>query len=148
MNVVSLTNYQVWDDLGKIFAPIDFNSLVQKHLASCNYQIQGYWDSKEFYQNITFVHPISVELISHSIGTNFIDNHVSSHWMKLKFLLKPDLSATKNKLVSDDDDDDEIGELTLILDPNFQIIDENWLLDVASPFLVTKSEVKTPDVTH
>jgi hypothetical protein len=86
-----------------------------------------------------------VELISHSIGTNLIDNHVSSHWIKLKFLLKPDLSATKNKLVSDDD---EIGELTLILDPNFQIIDENWLLDVASPFLVTQSQVQTPDLTH
>lgn len=146
MNVVSLTNYKIWDDLAKIFAPIDFNSLVQKHLESCNYKINGYWDGKEFYQNITFVNPISVELISHSIGTNLIDNHVSSHWIKLKFLLKPDFSATKNKLVSDDDD--EIGELTLILDPNFQIIDENWLLDVASPFLVTKSEVKTPDVTH
>jgi len=145
MNVVSLTNYQVWDDLAKIFAPIDFNSLVQKHLESCNYQIHGNSDSKEFYQNITFVHPISVELISDSIGTNLIDNHVSSHWIKLKFLLKPDLSATKNKLVSDDD---EIGELTLILDPNFQIIDENWLLDVASPFLVTQSQVQTPDLTH
>ena len=36
------------------------------------------------------------------------------------------------------DGDDEIGELTLILDTNLKIIDENWSLDIESPFVVAK----------
>lgn len=32
--------------------------------------------------------------------------------------------------------DDEIGELTLILDANLKVVDENWSVDVESPFVV------------
>jgi hypothetical protein len=38
-----------------------------------------------------------------------------------------------------DEEDGEIGELTLILDPNLKVVDENWLLDVESPFVVARS---------
>ena len=40
---------------------------------------------------------------------------------------------------------DEIGELTLILDPNFKVIDENWSIDLESPFIVAKIQ---PDLKH
>lgn len=140
MNSVTLTNHQIWDELAKLLAPVDINHLATKHLASCNYKINGYWHSREkFYEEITFIHPICAELTSCSIGTTLIDNHPSSHWIKLKFLLKADLSTTDNKLNSDDGDD-EIGELTLILDPNFKVLDENWSIDVDSPFIVATSK--------
>ncbi|MEG4807879.1 hypothetical protein QUA82_09645 [Microcoleus sp. F8-D3] len=77
------------------------------------------------------------ELIGRSLGTNIINNHSTSHWIKLKFLLKADLSAGENNLVSDDGDD-EIGELTLILDANLKVLDNNWSLDIESPFVVAK----------
>ncbi|MCC3570520.1 MAG: hypothetical protein JGK30_00195 [Microcoleus sp. PH2017_40_RAT_O_B] len=126
-----------WDELAKILEPIHISLLAPQHLESCNYKIRGYWDSNKFYEEIAFIHPICAELIARSIGTNIINNHPTSHWIKLKFLLKADLSAGENNLVSDNGDD-EIGELTLILDGNLKVIDENWLIDIESPFVVAK----------
>src|SRR4028119_1221427 len=137
MSAVTLTNHQIWDELAKLLEPININHLAIQHLESCNYKIRGYWDSNKFYEEIAFIHPIYAELIGRSLGTNIINNHPNSHWIKLKFLLKADLSAGENNLVSDDGDD-EIGELTLILDTNLKIIDENWSLDIESPFVVAK----------
>ncbi|MEG4116029.1 hypothetical protein QUA43_00840 [Microcoleus sp. N9_B4] len=118
MNSVTLTNYQIWDEIAKILAPLDINRLATQHLESCNYKIRGYWDSNnKFYEEIAFIHLICAESIGRSIGTNIINNHPTSHWIKLKFLLKADLSDSENNLASDDGDD-EIGELTLILDMN------------------------------
>ena len=125
-----------WDELVKILELIHISLLATQHLESCNYKIRGYWDSNnKLYEEIAFIHPIGAELIGRSLGTNIINNHPSSHWIKLKFLLKADLAASENNLVSDDGDD-EIGELTLILDTNLKIIDENWSLDLESPFVV------------
>jgi hypothetical protein len=137
MNAVTVTNHQIWDELAQLLAPIDLNHLIIKHLESCNYKICGYWESNKFYEEIAFIHPICAELIGRSIGTNIINNHPSSHWIKLKFLLKADLSAGENNLVSDDGND-KIGELTLILDTNLKFIDENWSIDIESPFVIAK----------
>jgi hypothetical protein len=144
MNSVTSTTYQIWDELAKLLAPIALNHLIEKHLESCNYKIRGYWHNNKFYEEIAFIHPIYAELIGRSIGTNIINNHPTSHWIKLKFLLKVDLSASENNLVSDDGDD-EIGELTLILDANLKVIDENWSIDLESPFVVAKNQ---PDLEH
>ncbi len=137
MNAVTVTNHQIWDELAQLLAPIALNHLIEKHLESCNYKIRGYWDSNKFYEEIAFIHPICAELIGRSIGTNIINNHPTSHWIKLKFLLKADLSAVENNLVSDDRDDG-IGELALISDANLQVIDENRSIDLESPFVVAK----------
>lgn len=139
LNAVTVTNHKIWDELAKLLALLALNRLIEKHLESCNYKIRGYWDNNKFYEEIAFIHPICAELIGRSIGTNIINNHPTSDWIKLKFLLKADLSASKSNLVSDDDDE-EIGELTLILDTNQTVIDENWLIDVESPFVVAKSQ--------
>ncbi len=139
MNAVTLTNYQIWDELAKLLALLALNHLIEKHLKSCNYKIRGYWDSNKFYEEIAFIHLIYAESIARSIGTNIINNHPTSHWIKLKFLLKADLSAGENNLVSDDGDD-EIGELTLSLDANLKVIDENWSIDLESPFVVAKMQ--------
>jgi hypothetical protein len=118
MNSVTLTTYQIWEEIAKILAPIDINRLATQHLESCNYKIRGYWDSNnKFYEEIAFIHLICAESIGRSIGTNILNNHPTSHWIKLKFLLKADLSDSENNLASDDGDD-AIGELTLILDTN------------------------------
>ena len=142
MNAVKLKNHKIWDDLDQIFVYNDLNCIVNKHLEYCNYKIHGYWDSENvFYEEIAIANPICVELISRSVGTTLINNYPSSHWIKLKFLLKANLSAVENNLGTDEDDA-EIGELTLILDTNLKVVDENWLLDVESPFLDARNPIK------
>jgi hypothetical protein len=145
MNTINLINQTIWNEFAQMLAPINMNFIVKKHLESCNYKIRGYWDSQhKFYEEIAFTHPICAEIISYSLGTTIIDNHPSSHWIKLKFLLKADVYQSANNLVNYDGDD-EIGELTLILDPNLKIIDENWLIDIESSFVVAKIQ---PDLQY
>jgi len=38
--------------------------------------------------------------------------------------------------LDEDEDDDEFGELSLIVDENLDFVDENWFIDVDSPFVV------------
>ncbi|MCP2732080.1 hypothetical protein [Limnofasciculus baicalensis] len=142
MNTVTLNDRKIWEDIDNILVSIELNHIVSRHLESCNYKIHGYWDSKNnFYEEIAISNPICTELTSRSIGTTLIDNYPTSHWIQLKFLLKADLSALENDLLTDEEDG-EIGELTLILDTNLKVVDENWLLDVESPFVVARSHIK------
>ena len=40
--------------------------------------------------------------------------------------------------MQNDEDDDEIGELTLVFNSKMGFIDENWIIDVDSPFIIAK----------
>ncbi|HEY9853741.1 MAG TPA: hypothetical protein V6D28_30000 [Leptolyngbyaceae cyanobacterium] len=138
MMEIKVKSQGIWDEISKIIADINVNNLVTQHLEACQFKLRGYWDKKDkFYEEITFTKPITANLSSSSFGTNFTENG-SSNWVKLRFLLKADKSAFQDNGISDDEDD-EIGDLTLILDENLQIVDENWIIDVESPFVVTKN---------
>ncbi len=142
MNTVTFNDRKIWEDLDNILVSTELNHIVNEHLESCNYKIYGYWDSKNnFYEEIAISNPICPELTSRSIGTTLINNSPTSHWIKLKFVIKADVSAIGNDLLTDEEDG-EIGELTLILDTNLKVVDENWLLDVESPFVVARSQIK------
>ena len=99
-------------------------------MESCSQKICGYWDSQnDFYEEIVLVNFPAIELVSSSVGINQVEEQ-RIPWIELKFLLKVD-------------GDDEIGELTLILDTNLKVVDENWWVDVESPFVVaTKTKEK------
>lgn len=118
----------------KMVNKVDGNALGREHLEDCHYTISGYWDENEFYQEITFVGSISAELVSSSLGITVGPDN--SHWLKFKFLLLADTSADSGKPVSDVEK--RIGELVLIFDSNLEFVDENWLIDVKSPFVVAK----------
>ncbi len=113
----------------------DVNALGREHLEDCHYTISGYWDENDFYQEITFGCPISAELVSSSLGIT-VGEPDNSHWLKFKFLLLADTSADSGKPVSDVEK--RIGELVLIFDSNLEFVDENWLIDIKSPFVVAK----------
>lgn len=134
--------YPVWQQIAKITAQIDVNAIANQHLEDCNYTVNGYWDESEFYEEITFVGSLSIELISSSLGIT-VGEPDDSHWIKLKFLLKADTSADSARLISDVEK--RIGELILIFDSNLEFIDENWLIDVKSPFVVAK---RGQDLNH
>ncbi|MCZ6679212.1 MAG: hypothetical protein O7E52_18435 [Candidatus Poribacteria bacterium] len=131
---VSLNNHPVWDEFDKVLTQIDVKALAMEHLAACNYKVNGYWDEDEFYEEIAFVSPLRVELANSSVGKTQIDHH-SHRWVRLQFSLKLDTSASEAEQPSDDE---EIGELTLVLDSAWRIVDENWVIDVQSPFVTAK----------
>ena len=61
----------------------------------------------------------------------------AEYWIELKYLLKKNLSVESEKKIFPDN---LIGEMTLILDANFNFIDENLSLDIDSPFITAKRE--------
>jgi hypothetical protein len=122
------------DDLEKL-SITSLESMAIEHLQYSNYTIFGYWDeSDNFYEKVIFKQPIFAKLSSYSIGKNLPENP-SEYWIKLKFLLKgDDVTESEESLNLDA----IIGELTLILDANFKFIDENWSININSPFITAK----------
>ena len=136
-----LKNSQFWQEIAEILAEVDVNALVKEHLDDCHYTISGYWSEKEVYQEITFRGSISAELVSSSLGITVGSDN--SHWLKFKFLLLAGTSADSGKPVSDVET--RIGELVLIFDSNLEFVDENWLIDTKSHFVVAK---RSQDLTN
>ncbi len=130
-----LKKSKIWQELAEIITEVDVNALVKEHLNDCHYTISGYWNENEFYQEITFRGSIRAELVSSSLGITVGSDN--SHWLKFKFLLLADIFANSGKAVSDVEK--RIGELVLIFDENLEFVDENWLIDIKSPFVVAKS---------
>lgn len=132
---VKLNNHQIWKNFEEILALTDVKAIAREHLEDCNYKISGYWDDNEYYEEITFVSTPYTELVSSSLGIT-VGEPENSHWIKLKFLLKADSFVNSDEPVSDLKE--RIGELILIFDSHLEFIDENWLIDVKSPFVVAK----------
>lgn len=133
-----LINESIWNQLSELLTEFDCRQIATKHLESCSQKIKGYWDSRnEFYEEIYFVYLPEIELVSRAIGMNKVEKQ-SYRWIKLDFLLKIDDRNSKYLI-----DDGEIGELTLILDDTLKVVDENWSVDLESPFVVaTKAKKK------
>ncbi|MBC1218812.1 hypothetical protein GNF10_25005 [Nostoc sp. UCD121] len=132
MTRLELKNHQVWQDLTEILQSLDANLLVQEHLDQCDYKVCGYWDEQdEYYEKITLPRTLEAELVSSSIGVNH-----EERFLQLKFLLIAD-AVDNTKTASSNAQ--KLGELVLVYDENLEFIDENWLLDVDSSFLVKLS---------
>jgi hypothetical protein len=125
---------QIGENLEKL-SIASLESIGIEHLQYSNYTILGYWDDHDnFYEEVILKQPVLVKLSSYSIGKQLQENP-SEYWIKLKFLLQGDLSTDVEKSLSLDN---IIGEMTLILDPNFKFIDENWSININSPFITAK----------
>ncbi|MHC0068564.1 hypothetical protein ACWATR_37830 [Nostoc sp. UIC 10890] len=131
MTRLELKNHQVWQDLTKILQSLDAN-LVKEHLDQCDYKVCGYWDEQdEYHDKITLPRTLEAELVSSLIGVTH-----KERFLQLKFLLIAD-GIDNTKTASSNAQ--KVGELVLVYDENLEFIDENWLLDVDSPFLVKQS---------
>jgi hypothetical protein len=131
MTQLELKNHQVWRDLTEILENLDANALVREHLNECNNKVIGYWDEQdEYYEEIIL--PLSLEalLISSSIGVTHRER-----FLKLKFILN---TSSVDVVDKDINKTLRIGELLLVYNENLEFIDENWLLDIDSPFLEVK----------
>jgi len=126
---MTLENHPIWEAFNQILTQMDTKTLVMEHLKGCHYKLKGYWNGEEFYEELTFVNPLRAELVNSALG-QIHRGDCSDRFLQLRFVLKPEIDSTG--------EDDEIGELTLVLNVNQEIVDENWLIDVESPFVMAK----------
>lgn len=128
-----MTINQIWVNLEKI-SIASLESMGREHLQFSHYTIFGYWDENDnFYEEVIFKQPLSVKLASYSLGKNLQVNPME-YWIEMKYLLLGDSSAAETSLSLDN----MICEMTLIWDANFNFIDENWAIDIHSPFITAK----------
>ena len=123
----------IWNELDKLATKIDTDALVKEHLKACRL-IRGYWHGDERYEEIRFVSPPQPELVSISLRTTVDES--KSRSINMTFLLKGDTSSLN--IPHDDADDNEFGELSLVVNENLEFVDENWFIDVDSPFVIAK----------
>jgi hypothetical protein len=124
----TLKDHPIWHNLAQTLQQLDPNQIAAQHLQACNAQINGYWsEADEFYEVIAFTHFPQPAIISSSLG---ISQSVAegSYWLKLRFALEVDQSCSNGET--------SMGELSLILDENLEVIDENWLINLDSPYVL------------
>jgi len=133
----TLKNHPIWQTLSQTLKQLDANQIAVQHLQACNAQINGYWDEDEFYEVISFTQLPHPELTSSSWGI-LPNSNENTHWLQLKFSLIIKLSRDSDP--SHNSTQTTIGDLILILDEDLEVVDENWLIDVHSSYVLTKSE--------
>ncbi|NER92954.1 MAG: hypothetical protein F6J86_03735 [Symploca sp. SIO1B1] len=130
---ITLKNNPIWYNLSQTLEQIDANQIAEQHLQACNAQINGYWDEDEFYEVISFSQLPHAELTSGSwvISPN---NTKNQYWLQLKFALTINLPVDSDSLHGHSST--TIGDLILILDENIEVVDENWLININSPYII------------
>jgi hypothetical protein len=124
----TLKAHPIWQNLTQALTQIEPNRIANQHLQDCQAEIRGYWDENDqAYELVRFKQYPIPQLISSSLGVipTQADN---PHWLQLKHALTIPPSET-------------VGELLLILDENLEIIDENWIIDVQSSYVVAIADV-------
>lgn len=133
----TLKNHPIWDNLDRTLKQLDPGRIAIQHLQDCNDQIKGYWDEDEFYDVINFVQKPYPKLISSSVGCSS-EGMGHSHWLQLKFSLNVNSSNALEQ--STHAEQNTLGELLLILNEDLDVVDENWLIDVHSPYVLARQE--------
>ena len=133
----TLKNHPIWHTLSQTLRQLDAHRIAVQHLQACNAQIKGYWDEDEFYDIISFTQVPDPKLTSSSweILPNGAEN---AHWLQLKFALT--IKFPNDSDPSHSTTPTTIGDLILILDENLEVVDENWLIDIHSPYIRKSSE--------
>jgi len=129
----TLKEHPIWHNVTQALAQINPNQIANHHLQACPTGINGYWDEDEFYEVISFVQPPYPELTGSSWEV-LPDSTENTHWLQLKFALIINLPIDSHP--SHTKAQTTIGDLILILDENLEVIDENWWVDVHSPYVL------------
>jgi hypothetical protein len=122
----TLKAHPIWHNVSQTVAAIDSSAIAVQHLQACNAEINGYWDEDDqFYETIRFSQSLTPEVISSSLGVTPNQNG-GIPWLNFKYALKIPGVETP------------IGELSLILNDSLEVIDENWLIDIHSPHVLSQ----------
>lgn len=130
----TLKEHSIWHSVTQTLEQINPDQIANDHLQACHDEIQGYWDEDDqFYKTIRFTQRPTPKLISKSLGLTSQDAG-NVNWLQLKYsltiLLSTDESTFHPSSVI------TVGELSLILDDTLEVIDENWLIDINSPYVL------------
>lgn len=130
----TLKEHPIWHSVNQALEQINPDQIASDHLQACQCEVNGYWDeADQFYETIRFTHCPIPKLISRSLGFTVQEaSHVN--WLQLKYSLTIPISADPPTLETSSVI--TIGELSLILDDDLEIIDENWLIDINSPYVL------------
>lgn len=127
----TLKEHPIWRNVAQTLEQIDLQQIALQHLQACQGEINGYWDeSDQFYEMIRFIQLPTPELISSSIGVAQVG---TSHWLQMKYSLTISFA---DPAIADPASKITLGELSLILDDSLEAIDENWVIDVKSPYIL------------
>jgi hypothetical protein len=121
----TLKAHPIWQNVTQTVAAIDPSAIAHHHIQACQSQITGYWDEDDqFHDTIRFTQTIVPTLLSSSLGIT-PDPSGDTPWLNFRYaLIVSDTTAS-------------IGELNLILNDSLEIIDENWLIDLHSPYVLS-----------
>jgi hypothetical protein len=133
----SLKNHPIWQDMNQALKQLDPHEIANQHLHDCNTQIQGYWDEDRFYELISFRQLPQPRLISSSWGIT-PNGATAKHWLQLNYVLEIKPSSRDSAFIPESGQ--VVGDLVLILDEGLEVIDENWLIDLQSPYVVAVKE--------
>lgn len=130
----TLKEHPIWHNVTQTLAQINPNQIASHHLQACQAEINGYWDENDqFYETIRFTQLPIPEPISISLGLTPKETG-NTNWLQLKYSLT--IPSSTNAAVLHPPSATTIGELNLILDDNLEVIDENWLIDIRSPYVL------------
>ena len=129
----TLKNHPIWQNLSQTLQQLDPDQIATQHLQTCKAQINGYWDEDDFYEVIAFTQMPAPQMVSSSLGISPVGTN-NEHWLQLKFALAISHAVDSEQVHRDAQT--TLGELILILDENLEIVDENWLIDVDSPYVL------------
>ena len=126
--MITLKAHPVWNNVSQALEQVDPCEVARSHLVACDFEIQGYWDEDDrSYDSVRFAIAPQPELISRSLG---MSSSAASRWLQLKYELTIVDSGMRQS----------IGELLLILNEDLEVVDENWLIDLRSPYVVAVAE--------
>ena len=130
----TLKEHPIWYNVTQALAQINPNQIADHHLQICQAEINGYWDENDrFYQTIRFTQLPTPELISSSLGLTTKETG-NTNWLQLRYSLTIPSSIDATALHQSSAT--TIGELSLILDDSLEVTDENWLIDIRSPYVL------------
>jgi hypothetical protein len=130
----TLKEHPIWHNVTQTLAQINPNQIASHHLQACQAGINGYWDENDqFYETIRFTQPPTPELISSSLGLTPQETG-NTNWLQLKYSLT--IPSSANATALHPSSVTTVGELSLILDDSLEVIDENWRIDIRSPYIL------------
>lgn len=130
----TLKEHPIWDSVAQTLAQINPTQIASDHLQACQAEINGYWDENDrFYETIRFKQLPTPKAIGISVGLTPKETG-STNWLQLKYSLT--IPSSTDSTALDSSSAMTIGELNLILDDNLEVIDENWSIDITSPYVL------------
>ena len=130
----TLKENPIWHNFTQTLEQINPNQIASQHLQACQAKINGYWDEdNKFYETIRFIQLPTPKLISSSFGITPRETG-NTHWLQLKYSLTiPSLTELATARPTSET---TLGELSLILDDSLEVVDENWLINIRSPYIL------------